>query len=540
MSQELKHKDRLSSIDASFLMNEHSNTHMHVGGVLIFEGPPPKYSDFVEGIEHRLHQVPRFRQKLGFPPLEAGRPIWIDDPNFNLEYHVRHAALPSPGSEQQLKELTSRIFSQQLDRTKPLWEIWFIQGLSKNRFALISKTHHALVDGISGVDLSTVILDLEHVPREVELPDEQWVAHPEPTDAEMVMDGIRERFRQPLNAARSLVRAVEHPKPAVRRVTEAVEGIGEVAWAMLNPAPETFLNVEIGPHRRLEWCRFKLDGFKEIKNAQAGTVNDVLLTVVSGALTKFFRRRGRRTEGLELSGLVPVSIRTEDEHGTLGNRIAAVRGPLPLYADEPLQRLKYVHEAMDGVKDSKQALGAEVISGMNDFMPPTLLSQASRINFSTRLFNLIVTNVPGPQFPLYMQGRQLLDVFPVAFLPERHALAIAIFSYNGELNVGLLADYDVLPDAYKLVTDMQDSFNELYDAAVVKGAAVGGDSKNGKSKNTEVKKQKKRPSGGGSRTDGKTKAKVKAKTKSGSPSTNSKKGRGGSRKRTSQSRKKSK
>ncbi len=539
MSQEPKHKDRLSAIDASFLMNEHSNTHMHVGAVLIFEGPPPKYSDFVGGIGRRLHQVPRFRQKLGFPPLEAGRPIWIDDPNFNLEYHVRHAALPNPGSEQQLRDLTSRIFSQQLDRTKPLWEVWFIQGLSKNRFALISKTHHALVDGISGVDLSTVLLDLEHVPGEAEPPDQQWIAHPEPTEAEMVIDGIRERLRQPLNVARSLVRAVEHPRPAARRMTEAVEGVGEVAWAMLNPAPETFLNVDIGPHRRLEWCRFKLDKFKDIKNAQAGTVNDVLLAVVSGALTKFFRRRGRRTEGLELRGLVPVSIRTEDEHGTLGNRIAAVRGPLPLFADEPLQRLKYVHEAMDGVKDSKQALGAEVISGMNDFMPPTLLSQASRINFSTRLFNLIVTNVPGPQFPLYLQGRQLLDVFPVAFLPERHALAIAIFSYNGELNVGFLADYDVLPDAQRLVTDMQDSFDELYEAAVTKDGSSR-DSKIGKNKRAEVKKQKTRPGGSGSRTNGKTKAKAKAKTKSGSPSTNSKKGRGGSRKRTSQTRKKSK
>lgn len=522
MSQELKHKDRLSSIDASFLANEHSNTHMHVGAVLIFEGPPPKYPDFVGGIKKRLFQVPRFRQKLGFPPFESGRPIWIDDPNFNLEYHVRHSALPGPGSEHQLRELTSRIFSQQLDRTKPLWEIWFVQGLSKNRFALISKTHHALVDGISGVDLSTVLLDIDPVPRKVDTPDQQWVAHPEPTDAEMVVDGLRERVRQPLTAAQSLVRAVEHPKPAIRRASEAVEGLGEVVWALLNPAPDTFLNVEIGPHRHLEWCRFKLDHFKEIKNAIGGTVNDVLLAVVAGALTRFFRRRGRRTEGLELRGLVPVSIRTEDEHGQLGNRIAAVRGPLPLFADDPVQRLKYVHEAMDGIKDSKQALGAEVISGMNDFMPPTLLTQASRLNFSTRLFNLIVTNVPGPQFPLYLQGRQLLDVFPVAFLPQRHALAIAIFSYNGELNIGNLSDFDALPDAHKLIADMQASFEETYSATV--GVKRG---------TAEIP-----GSGNASQAAGKPKAKAKRKPGPKTPSANSKKGRSGSSKRSSQGRKK--
>lgn len=468
----LKHKDRLSAIDASFLANETPDSHMHVGAVLAFEGPPPHYGEFLEAIKSRLHLVPRFRQKLAFPPLETGRPIWIDDPNFNIEYHVRHAALPAPGSEQQLRDLTSRIFSQQLDRTKPLWEILLVQGMVDNRFALISKTHHALVDGISGVDLTTVLFDVKPQPEPIAQPDQQWLPHPEPTDAEMIVDGIKERARQPLEAVRALVRTVEHPRPAIRKVTESVEAVGEVVWAYLNPAPECILNVEIGPHRRLEWVRFQLDQFKQVKNEVGGTVNDVVLAVVAGALAKFFRSRGQRTEGLELRGLVPVSIRAEDEHGTLGNRIAAMRGPLPVYADDPLRRLQIAQKAMDGVKESKQALGAEVISEMNDFMPPTLLSQASRLNFSTRLFNLIVTNVPGPQFPLFMMGRELLDVFPVAFLPKRHALAIAIMSYNGKANFGLLADFDALYDVDKLAGFIKSSLEELQEATGLSGSGA--------------------------------------------------------------------
>lgn len=460
----LKHKDRLSAVDASFLAQEGPSSHMHVGGVLIFEGPPPKYHELLEQINSRLHLVPRFRQKLAFPPYETGRPIWVDDPNFNLEYHVRHTALPEHGPEEQLKQLTGRIFSQQLDRTKPLWEVWLVQGLDQSQFALVSKTHHAMVDGISGVDLTAVLFDPDPVPKPIKGPEQQWVPHPEPTGAEMAIDGIRDRLKQPLAAAQRLINAVEHPRPALKRASESAEALAEVIWALLNPAPDTPLNVEIGPHRRYHWIRCELEQFKQIKNAVGGTVNDAVLAVVAGALARFFRRRGQRTEGLELRGLVPVSIRSEDEHGELGNRIAAMRGPLPLYADDPLQRLLIVHRAMDGLKESKQALGAEVIAGMNDFMPPTILSQASRLQFSTRLFNLIVTNVPGPQFPIYMLGRELRDLFPVAFLPKNHALAVAIMSYNGRMGFGFLADYDALPDAERLRKDTEDSLAEMLEA----------------------------------------------------------------------------
>ncbi|MGH2924076.1 MAG: WS/DGAT/MGAT family O-acyltransferase, partial [Solirubrobacterales bacterium] len=440
-----RHLDRLSSIDASFLTNEKSNSHMHVGAVLIFEGPPPAYDDLVEHVRDRLHLVPRFRQKLAFPPVETGRPFWVDDPTFNLSYHVRHSALPAPGSEEQLRNTAGRLFSQRLDRSKPLWELWLVQGLERNRFALVTKTHHALVDGVSGVDIATVLFDVKPVPEQIS-EQSSWVPSPAPSSAELAARGVMELVETPLKLSRRALRAAGNPVRAARRVTESAEALAEVAWNFADPAPDVPLNVEIGSHRRFAWTRSSLEDFKRIKNALGGTINDVVLAVVSGALRRWLHGRGIRCEGLELRALVPVSIRAEGEHGQLGNQIAAMRGPLPVYVEDPVRRLGIVRAAMDDLKDSKQALGAEVISRFNDFAPPTLLAQAARINFSTRLFNLIVTNVPGPQIPLYLLGRELQDVFPVAFLPEHHALAIAIMSYNGGINFGLLADYDAMED----------------------------------------------------------------------------------------------
>src|SRR5262245_24326255 len=458
------HMDRLSSIDASFLTNESSSAHMHVGAILIFEGPPPDYEDFLAHVESRLHVVPRFRQKLAFPPVETGRPFWVDDPNFNLAYHVRHSALPAPGSEEQLRNIAGRLFSQALDRSKPLWEIWLVQGLEKNRFALITKTHHALVDGVSGVDIATVLFDVKPVPDPIE-PDRDWVAHPPPASAELAARGIVGAARAPLGLARRAARAATHPLRTTRKVVDAGAALAEVAWNFTNPAPDVPLNSSIGSHRRFAWSRAELESFKRIKDVFGGTVNDVVLTVVSGALRSWLRSRGIKTEGLELRALVPVSIRGEDERDQLGNRIAAMRGPLPVYIEDPVKRLDTVRRAMDGLKESKQALGAEVISRFNDFAPPTLLAQASRINFSTRLFNLIVTNVPGPQIPLYVLGRELQDVFPVAFLPENHALAIAIMSYRGGIDFGLLGDYDSMEDIETIASGISESIADLLAAA---------------------------------------------------------------------------
>jgi diacylglycerol O-acyltransferase / wax synthase len=455
--------DRLSSIDASFLTNETSSAHMHVGAILIFEGPPPGYDDFLAHVESRLHLVPRFRQKLAFPPVETGRPFWVDDPSFNLAYHVRHSALPAPGSEEQLRNIAGRLFSQALDRSKPLWEVWLVQGLERNRFALITKTHHALVDGVAGVDIATVLFDVKPVPEPIE-PDRDWVPRPTPSAAELAAHGLAGAAETPFKLARRVLRAASHPERTAERVLEAGEALAEVAWNLTNPAPELPLNTEIGSHRRFAWTRAELEDFKKIKNVLGGTVNDVVLTVVSGALRSWLRGRGVKLAGLELRALVPVSIRTEDEQD-LGNRIAAMRGPLPVYIEDPVKRLEVVRRAMDGLKESKQALGAEVISRFNDFAPPTLLAQASRLNFSTRLFNLIVTNVPGPQLPLYVLGRELQDVFPVAFLPENHAMAIAIMSYNGGIDFGLLGDYDAMEDIDSIATGISESLADLRGAA---------------------------------------------------------------------------
>jgi diacylglycerol O-acyltransferase / wax synthase len=464
------HLDRLSSIDASFLSNESTSSHMHVGAVLIFEGPPPRYDDFLAHVRSRLDLVPRFRQKLAFPPFEAGRPLWVDDPAFNLSYHVRHTALPSPGSEEQLRNLTGRVFSQALDRSKPLWELWLVQGLERNRFALLSKTHHALVDGVAGVDIATVLFDVKPVP-EPAVPESDWTPNPEPSTVELITRGVSDAAAAPLRLAGRLAGAVQHPEPAARRVGEALEALGEVAWNFANPAPDVPLNVEIGTHRRFVWVRSELATFKRIKDSLGGTVNDVVLTVVAGALRRWLDRRGITTKGLELRALVPVSIRAEDERGQTGNKIAAMRGPLPVYVEDPVRRLEVVRQAMGELKQSKQALGAEVISRFNDFAPPTLLAQASRINFSTRLFNLIVTNVPGPQMPLYVLGREQEDAFPIAFLPENHALAVAIMSYNGHINFGLLADYDSMEDVDVICEGIEESLAELDEIA--KAAASG-------------------------------------------------------------------
>ena len=458
------HKDRLSALDASFLHQEKQASHMHVGALVMFEGPPPAREDLSAHIESRLRLVPRYRQRLAFPRFEMGRPFWVDDPSFNLDYHVRHTALPRPGSDDQLRQLVGRIFSQRLDRSKPLWELWLVQGLEGNRFALISKTHHALVDGVSGVDIATVLFDLEPVPQEPP-EDDGWTPAPVPSDAELVAEGVKSLVSTPVSLAGRALGALQDPGRAVAQAREAAEGVGEVVWAGMNPAPDVPLNVRIGPHRRVWWVQSRLSDFKEVKNTLGGTVNDAVLTVVAGALGRWLRTRGVRTRGLELRALVPVSIRSQDEKGSLGNRIAAMRGPLPVYVDDPVERLQLVRESMGNLKQSKQALGAEVISGLQDFAPPTLLAHDSRLNFSTRLFNLIVTYVPGTQFPIYLLGREMEEIVPIAFLPENHALAIAIMSYNGKVDFGLLADYDAMPDLEDFGRMLEDAQAELLAAA---------------------------------------------------------------------------
>ena len=310
-----------------------------------------------------------------------------------------------------------------------------------------------------------MLLDLAPTPAPPATDLEPWQPKPQPSAAELVLAGVRGAIGTTTELVQRAITAAAQPGSSWRIVRDAAEGLGEIVWAGLNPAPETPLNVEIGPHRRYAVVRQRLDDYKEVKDALGGTVNDVVLTVVSGSLAAWLRSRGIRTEGLEMRALVPVSVRTANERGTLGNRLTAMRGPLPVYIRDPVARLRFVKQAMDGLKESKQAVGAATLAAVNNLAPPTILAQASRLNFSTRLFNLIVTNIPGPQLPLYVLGRELRDLLPIAFLPEHHALAIAIMSYNGRIEYGLLGDYDALPDIELIADGIDAALDELLAAA---------------------------------------------------------------------------
>jgi WS/DGAT/MGAT family acyltransferase len=460
--------ERLSPVDVSFLDQEKRGSHMHIGAVMLFEGPPPTSAELRGHVESRLHLVPRYRQKLAYPRFEMGRPLWVDDPRFNLAYHLRHTALPSPGSEEQLRMLTGRIFSQRLDRSKPLWELWLVQGLEGGRFALINKTHHALVDGVSGVDITTVLFDTS--PNPTPIAAESWTPAVEPSDATLVAEGVKGIAGLPARVARRALHAARNPLETAAGVREAGEGLGNVAWSFANPAPETPLNVPIGPHRRVLWLSFPLAELKQIKDALGGTVNDVFLAVVSGALGRWLRRHGVRTQGLELRCIVPVSIRADEHKGALGNRITAMLGPLPVYATDPLERYQIVSKSMSGLKESKQAVGAETLTRLQDFAPPTILAQASRLNFSTRAYNVLVTNVPGPQFPLYLIGREMQELVPVPFLAPERALAVAMMSYNGMVDIGMMGDYDAMEDLDEFGDEIRESVAELRRVARPRGS----------------------------------------------------------------------
>ena len=455
-----QHLDRLSAVDAAFLHQEGEATHMHIGAIARFAAPAPPYDEVLEHIRGRLHLVPRYRQKLAVPPGGLGRQRWIDDPRFNLEYHVRHTALPTPGDDERLLRLTGRIFSQRLDRTKPLWELWMVQGLNDGRWALISKTHHALVDGVSGVDLTTMLFDLEPEGRRAEAAD-VWVPHPEPSDAELAAASLTSAARRTLGLPLRAAQLATQPSTALASARDTLGGLAEVARASLSSAPDTPLNVSISPHRRITIAPARLDDFKLVKNAFGGTVNDVVLAVVAGALRDWLHSRGLRTEGLEMKACVPVSTRAPEDDGSLGNRITQLIAPLPIHIGDPVDRLRFVTAAMAGIKDSKQALGAELIAGAQDFAPPTILAQSSRMNFSTRFYNLLVTNIPGPQFPLYLLGRELEEIFPVAFLAGDRALAIAIMSYNGTMNFGLIGDLDAMADIDVVAEGITHALREL-------------------------------------------------------------------------------
>jgi diacylglycerol O-acyltransferase / wax synthase len=453
-------RDRLSGLDTSFLELERGPAHMHVASTLVFEGPAPDYEELTQQVDSRLYLVPRFRQRLRFVPF--ARPKWVDDPRFNLAYHVRHTALPPPGSEEQLRILAARIFSQRLDRSKPLWEMWLVDGLDGGRFAIVAKSHHCLVDGVAGIDLTTVLFDAEREPDQPPEP-EPWLPAPEPADAELLAEALVERVTSPAEALRDVGRVMAAPRKLLGSVIDGLEAVGALARAGV-AAPSSPFNVDIGPYRRFAWARAELAELKRIKDEVGGTVNDVILAAVAGALGRYLRARGQSTHDLELRAMVPISVRTTDERGALGNRVSSFMAPLPIWCEDPIERLRLVSETMGDLKQSKQAVGASLLTELTDFAPPTITGQAARLQSRQRFFNLVVTNVPGPQFPLYLMGRELQAVFPMVPLAKRQAVCFGVMSYHGAVNFGLIGDFEAMSDLDVLVGDLEAALAELVEA----------------------------------------------------------------------------
>jgi WS/DGAT/MGAT family acyltransferase len=380
---------------------------------------------------------------------------------------VRKTALPAPGSEEQLRALAGRVLAQQLDRDKPLWEIWVVEGVEGGCFALVCKTHHALVDGISGVDIVTVLFDLSPEPSEPAEPERRWLPAPTPSRTQLLSEALLERATVPTEIARSVRAIFRAPRQIAEGLRDSLVGVGAMAWAGMNPAPPSPYNCSIGPHRRFTWVRTELGDVKAIKNSLGGTVNDVVLATVSGALGRHLHRRGETLSGRELKAMVPVSVRAEEDRGALGNQVAAMMAPLPVWCEDPARRLEIVNESMAGLKDSGQAVGAQVLTQLSGFAPPTIMTQASRLMARQRMFNVVVTNVPGPQMPLYLMGHELRELFPMVPLARNQALGVAIMSYNGKMNFGLVGDYDAMHDLDDLADDFQASLAELADVAGV-------------------------------------------------------------------------
>jgi WS/DGAT/MGAT family acyltransferase len=442
---------------------------MHVGAVLMFDAAPlrtPAGGIDIERIRRaihaRLHLVPRFRQRVSYVPYE-GVPIWIDDDRFRLAYHVRHTALPRPGDDRVLKRLVGRIMSQPLDRTRPLWEMWVAEGLEGDRFAVISKTHHCMIDGVSGADLMSVLLDA--VPDgEVGTP-EPWTPRRPPSGTRLVVDAALRRAAQPRTALRAALDAVRAPRAALHGVSEAAGGLAELFAPAFNPVSHTPLNVVVGPHRRFDWTAMRVADLKAVKNALGGTLNDVVLATVSGALRRFLRQRGVDPDRLKVRAMVPVSVRTQDERGALGNRVTQINAPIPVELADPAARLDAVRVTLAGLKESRQALGGEMLTAISEWTVPNLLVQAVRLAARIRPYNLVVTNVPGPQIPLYLQGALMRTAYPVVPLFENFALVVGLFSYNGGLYWGVNADWEELPDLHDFIVALEESFAELQHAA---------------------------------------------------------------------------
>jgi len=456
--------DRLNPLDVSFLYMESPTTAMHVGGVAVFQPPEQglDYDRLVELISQRIALVPRYRQKVRWVPGRLANPVWVDDSEFDVTYHVRRSALPKPGSDGQLRELVGRLMSRQLDRNRPLWEIYLVEGLSDGRVAVVTKTHHAMVDGVSAVDIGTVILDLTPTPREV--PDDDWSPRPEPGALSLVTHAVTDLVSRPGQAVDTARTAAVDVRATAGKVLSVAGGVLAQARMMARPAPASPLNAVIGEQRRFGMAATDLDDYKRVRKSHGGTVNDVVLATVSGALRNWLLTRGEAvTATTTIRAMVPVSVRADQHKGELGNRVSSYFVDLPVGEGSAVMRLHQVSFAMRAHKESGSAVGADALVQLSGFAPPTIHSLGARVasGFTRRLFNLVVTNVPGPQFPLYAAGSRMLSVYPVVPLAKGQAVSIGLTSYDGGVYYGLNADRDAMPDIDVLASCLRDSLAEL-------------------------------------------------------------------------------
>jgi WS/DGAT/MGAT family acyltransferase len=448
----------MSAIDSSFLHIENDTTPMHIGGVSIFEGPPPPFEDLREMVAGKLGLVPRYRQKVRFVPLGAGTPVWIDDPHFSLGYHLRHSALPAPGTEEQLRQMAARVFSQHLDRNKPLWELWMVEGLRGGRWALLSKVHHCMVDGVAATDLMSVMFSDTTVPAAAG----RYSPAPEPSGIEILAQTLARRASPSgqLEALRGLLRA---QRESLRSLAEAARAT-IAAGPSMRPVHGSSLIGPIGPHRSYSWAAVRLTDVKEVRAALGGTVNDVVLTVITNGFRELLESRGESVSHDQVvRTMVPVSVRRRGEKGVYNNRVSAVFAGLPVGLEDPAARLESIRAEMDGVKSSKQAVAGDVLTSLSGFAPPGLLALGSRLVTASPRLNMhtATTNVPGPQQPVQTLGRRMLESYPFVPVVGSIRIVVAIFSYDGGLYFGVTGDYDGAPDVGVLSSGIERGMSEL-------------------------------------------------------------------------------
>lgn len=455
----------MSPIDASFLHIENDVTPMHIGGVSIFEGPPPPFERVRTMVEAKLGSVPRYRQKVRFVPFAAGSPVWVDDPHFSLDYHLRHTAVPAPGSEEQLRNMAARVFSGALDRAKPLWELWMVEGLDESRWAFLSKVHHCMVDGVAATDLMSVMFSDSSEPAAVE----PWAPGPEPRGVEILARTLARLAVSPgaqLETVRGSLRA---PRDTLRALGEFGRAAAS-AGRSLRPVGRSSLTGPIGPHRVWSWADVRLTDVKAIRSRLGGTVNDVVLTIITNGFRELLESRGETIEPDQgVRTMVPVSVRRKGEAGVYNNRVSAVFATLPVGLDDPQERLAHIRTEMDGLKQSKQAVAGDVLASLSGFAPPLLLALGSRaVTLAPRLnMHTATTNVPGPQQPVQTLGRRMLVSYPFVPVVGSIRIVVAIFSYDGGLYFGVTGDYDGARDIDVLTAGIEAGMNDLLRLAAV-------------------------------------------------------------------------